>query len=48
MGRIGKYNGVDLPREVLIETAGLGTPGAYVTRAAIRVLLQRNWRNYEA
>jgi hypothetical protein len=38
IGKIEKYNGVDLPREVLIEPLGLGTPGAYVARVASRVL----------
>jgi hypothetical protein len=38
IGKIEKPNGVDLPREVLIEPLGLGTPGAYVARVASRVL----------
>jgi hypothetical protein len=29
---------VDLPREVLIEPLGLGTPGAYIAQVASRVL----------
>jgi hypothetical protein len=35
---IGKIDGVKLPREILVEPLGLGTPGAYVARVASRVL----------
>jgi hypothetical protein len=38
IGKIAKNNGVDLPREVLIEPLELGTPGAYIARVASRVL----------
>jgi hypothetical protein len=38
IGKIEKYNRVHLPREVLAEPLGLGTPGAYVARVASRVL----------
>jgi hypothetical protein len=35
-GRIEKSDGVELPREMLVEPLGLGTPGAYVARVASR------------
>jgi hypothetical protein len=38
IGKIDKYKGVNLPREVLIEPLELGTPGAYVARVASRFL----------
>jgi hypothetical protein len=37
-GKIEKYNGVDLQKEVLVEPLGLGTPGMYVARIASRDL----------
>jgi hypothetical protein len=41
IGRIEKSNGVELPREVLIEPLRLGTPGAYVARVTSRVFSRR-------
>jgi hypothetical protein len=40
---VGKMRGTsnsDVPREVLVEPVGIGTPGAYVARVASRVYTQ--------
>jgi hypothetical protein len=38
IGKIEKTEGIELPREVLVEPLGLGTPGAYLAQVASRVL----------
>jgi hypothetical protein len=40
IGKVVNKNKLEIPREIIVEPIGLGTPGAYVARVASRVYTQ--------